>query len=579
MNIYKIISNDIKSKIGEIPEIQDVLTPEILNGLVVEVPKIRDFGDFSTNVAMVLAKPLAKNPRDVAAILTPYIEKIPNVASVSVAGPGFININVVDKLWDDLIANILSNASHYGDSDVGAGEKINVEFLSANPTGPIHIGHARGAIFGDVLSRLLRKNGYDVTKEYYINDFGHQVNVLANTVFWRYEELFGMHNGEELPSGSYPGDYLIPVAELIKETDGDKWLGKTADEYLTYFKATAVAEMMKLIKSSLQKIGIEFDVFTSEKGLIDSGKIQDAIKLMQDKGLLYTGTLPRPLGDSDDDWRPEEQLLFRTKDFGDDSDRVIARKNGETTYFASDIAYHLDKFERGFKKQIDVWGADHGGYVKRIRAAIGAATDNQADLKVILCQIVNLEKDGKPFKMSKRAGNFVMIEDVLEEIDADVLRLFMITKSADTQMTFDLKKASEQSKDNPVYYIQYAHARANSILKKYSDVFGSEFQVATASPNYFRDATDTEKLLVKIMGDYPSIIETAGRNRSPNVIATYLEDLARTFHSLWGSQSGVKLIVEEDRALSDKHMLLVSAMKNIIANGLTTIGVKPKDVM
>lgn len=579
MNVYKIISNKIINTLKNIPEIQSTTTSEDLNNIVVEVPKIREFGDFSTNAAMVLTKRMKKSPREIADIIVPYIEKIDLIKKVSVAGPGFINIDINDNLWCQLIADIIQNSEKYGDSDMGKNEKINVEFLSANPTGPVHIGHARGAIIGDVLSRLFKKGGFDVTKEYYINDYGHQVDVLAHTVFWRYEELFGKHHGENLPEGSYPGDYIIPVAESIKEKDGDKWLNTSEETYIPYFKQVATSAMMELIKASLKKINIEFDVFTSERQLVESGQVNATLEHMKEQNLLYTGVLPKPLGESEEDWVPTEQLLFRATEFGDDSDRVIARANGETTYFASDIAYHLNKFNRGFKKQVDVWGADHGGYVKRIKAALGAVTNNQADLDVVLCQIVNLEKDGKPFKMSKRAGNFVMIEDVLNEIDEDVLRLFMIIKSPDTQMTFDLQKAKEQSKDNPVYYIQYAYARANSVLTKYTDIFNANIKDFYDKKYDFTKSTELEQKIIKMMGDYPAIIESAVRNKSPNLLTKYMEDLSSEFHSLWAPHSGVKLINQDDRELTDNHMILVSAIKNVIGNGLQTLGCKLKNAM
>jgi len=579
MNVYKLISEKIKDKLQTVPELQTVLGSDSWNNIVVEVPKNRDFGDFSTNVAMVLSKDLKKNPREIANLLCPYIKDISEITDVSVAGPGFINMNVSAKLWENLVKNILVAPQEYGNSDMGQGEKINVEFLSANPTGPVHIGHARGAILGDVLARLLKKNGYDVTKEYYINDYGHQVDVLAHSVFWRYQELFGLHDGESLPEGAYPGDYLIPVAQDIKDKDGDKWLNAPESEYVPYFKKIASAAMMVLIKNSLRKIGIEFDVFTSERELVESKQVEKTLEYMQSQGLLYKGTLPKPLGEADEDWVPTEQLLFKSTQFGDDSDRVIARSNGETTYFASDIAYHLNKFKRGFKTQIDVWGADHGGYVKRIKSALGAVTDNQATLDVVLCQIVNLEKDGKPFKMSKRAGNFVMIEDVLDEIDADVLRLFMIIKGADTQMTFDLEKAKEQSKDNPVYYMQYAYARACSVLNKYNTIFSGSMDTLTAQEYDFTSATEIEHRLIKMLGDYPSMVESAGKNKAPNLLTKYLEEISAAFHSLWSSHNGVKLINEDDKASTDNHMLMVLAFKNVIANGLETLGCTLKENM
>ena len=578
MNIYKLISGRIKQKLQSISELKHV-SDSVWDNVVIEVPKNRDFGDFSTNVAMVLTRELGKKPRDIASMLVPYIQQIDGIKDISVAGPGFININISDNLWQDLVNNILQNPDTYGDTDFGGGEKINIEFLSANPTGPVHIGHARGAILGDVLARLLKKNGFNVTKEYYINDYGHQVDVLAHSVFWRYQELFGLHVGENLPDGAYPGNYLIPVAEDIKNKDGDKWLNASENDYIPYFKRIATSAMMDLIKDSLHKIGIEFDVFTSERELVESGQVSDTIEYMQDKDLLYVGVLPKPLGESEADWVPTQQLLFKATEFGDEADRVIARTNGETTYFASDIAYHWNKYKRGFTKQIDVWGADHGGYVKRIKAALGAVTGNKADLDIVLCQIVNLEKDGKPFKMSKRAGNFVMIEDVLDEIDADVLRLFMIIKSPDTQMTFDLQKAKEQSKDNPVYYMQYAYARACSVLKKYTSLYPNAIDNLSHNKYCYSSVSTVEKSLIRLLGDYPKFIESAGKNKAPNLLTKYMEELSATFHSLWAPHSGVKLINENDKEATDNRMLLIKAFKNVIANGLQTLGCKLKDVM
>ena len=578
MNIYKLISGRIKQKLQSISELKHV-SDSVWDNVVIEVPKNRDFGDFSTNVAMVLTRELGKKPRDIASMLVPYIQQIDGIKDISVAGPGFININISDNLWQDLVNNILQNPDTYGDTDFGGGEKINIEFLSANPTGPVHIGHARGAILGDVLARLLKKNGFNVTKEYYINDYGHQVDVLAHSVFWRYQELFGLHVGENLPDGAYPGNYLIPVAEDIKNKDGDKWLNASENDYIPYFKRIATSAMMDLIKDSLHKIGIDFDVFTSERELVESGQVSDTIKYMQDKGLLYVGVLPKPLGESEAEWTPTEQLLFKATEFGDEADRVIARTNGETTYFASDIAYHWNKYKRGFSKQIDVWGADHGGYVKRIKAALGAVTGNRADLDIVLCQIVNLEKDGKPFKMSKRAGNFVMIEDVLDEIDADVLRLFMIIKSPDTQMTFDLQKAKEQSKDNPVYYMQYAYARASSVLKKYINLYSDAMDNLLHNKYCYSSASKVEQDLIRLLGDYPKFIESAGKNKAPNLLTKYMEELSSTFHSLWAHHSGVKLINENDKATTGNRMLLIKAFKSVIANGLQTLGCTLKDVM
>lgn len=581
MNVYKHIEKLIKNKLQSVSEIADALG-EYGDAIVVEVPKNRVFGDFSTNAAMVLARPMKSNPRAVAEKIIPALAEIEDIESLEVAGPGFINIRVKAQLWDRLLDSVVSENEAYGTSDIGQHQKFNVEFLSANPTGPLHIGHARGAILGDVLSRLLQKIGYDVTKEYYINDYGNQINTLAHSLYRRYEECFGRHQGEAFPEGCYPGEYLLPVARKLAEKDGDKWLDKPETDWLAYFKETAVADMMELIKASLAKINIVFDVFTSEKYLVENHKVKDTLDYMAAQGLTYVGVLPKPKGEENDDWTPEKQLLFKSTEFGDDIDRVLARANGVTTYFASDIAYHMYKFERGFAKQLDVWGADHGGYVKRIKSALSAVSGGKADLEIRLCQIVNLEKDGKPFRMSKRAGNFVMIEDVLDEIDADAFRLFMIMKSADSQMNFDLAKAKEQTKDNPVFYIQYAHARANSVLKKYADTFGEPVNPQCwKDAKYYADAAEIEKNLIKSIADYPSTVEAAALGRAPQILTAYLEELARQFHSLWtaGGREGIRFIYPENRELSTKRMYLVAALKNTIANGLQTLGVEPKESM
>ena len=579
MNLYKHIEQIVKNELNAIPEIAEFLQDHGKD-IVVEVPKNRDFGDFATNAAMVLSRPMKSNPRAIAEIIVKKLSEVPEIKKCEIAGPGFINITIAPSLWDKLLGYVVAEKDNYGSSDFGKNQKINVEFLSANPTGPIHVGHTRGAIFGDVLSRLLAKIGYNVTKEYYINDFGQQVGVLARSVMWRYEELFDRHKEDTFPEGAYPGEYVIPVAQKIKSKDGDKWLDKPESDWLDYFKQIAVNDMMDIIRANLADLGIYFDVFTSEKSLVDSKQVDKVLKVMKSKGLVYEGTLPKPLGEDIKDWTPEVQLLFKATEFGDDVDRVVARSNGVTTYFTSDIAYHLDKYQRGFKEQIDIWGADHGGYIKRIKSALSSVTDGKASLEVKLYQIVNLEKDGKPFRMSKRAGNFVLVGDILDEIESDAFRLFMITKSADSQMTFDLAKAKEQSKDNPVFYIQYAHARANSVLKKFAETFGSEADTSS-SEDFYASSSEIEQNLIKSIADYPSIIEASAKSRSPQVLSSYLEELSRQFHSLWtvGAKEGIRFIDADNKALSQKRMLLVTALKNTIANGLKTIGVVPKEVM
>lgn len=583
MNLQSKIESVVQKTLLQLQEQGLLPAGDWLSNITVEIPANRSFGDYATNAAMVVARQFKLNPRTLATTISEALKKCPEMADVSIAGPGFINMVLSDQIWEEALRAAISTGEHYGDSNIGKQEKVNVEFLSANPTGPLHVGHTRGAVFGDVLARLLKKNGYDVTTEYYINDYGHQVSVLGDSLFWRYEELFGRHKNETMPEGQYPGDYLLPVAQKLKDVDGDKWLDAPQEERKEYVKAFAISAMMDLIKSNLKELGITFDVYTSEKSLIDNKNLEKAITLMQNKGLLYKGVLDKPQGETEvEEWESKPQLLFKSKEFGDDSDRVIARFDGTTTYFASDIAYHYNKFERGFKKQIDVWGADHGGYVKRMQAAIYAITDGQVNLEADLCQIVNLEKDGKPFRMSKRAGNFVLSSDILQEINPDAFRLSMLTKSANTQMTFDLSKAKEKTKDNPVFYIQYAYARSNSVMKSYTDAFNDlaeNIDISTSS--FLKQATLAERNIIRTIIAYPTIIEAAGQSRAPHLIVAYLEDLAKEFHSLWttGAKAGIRFVDKDNLEATKRNMILILAVQNTLANGLKTLGVTPQKKM
>ena len=583
MNLQAEIDSVIKETLLKLQKAGTLPEGNWLDNTKIEIPANRDFGDFALNAAMVAAKQCKTNPRNLATVILEALKELPQIKDATIAGPGFINLKLSDEVWDAALKAAILGGDHYGDSSIGNNEKVNVEFLSANPTGPIHVGHTRGAIYGDVLARLLRKNGFDVTTEYYINDYGHQVDILARSLFWRYEELLGRHQNESMPEGQYPGDYLIPVAEALKATDQDKWLDKPETEWLPYFKNAAINAMMELIKDNLKELGIIFDVYTSEKSLIDNHNLEHVLQLMDQKGLLYKGVLAKPQGESDtEEWESKPQLLFKATEFGDDSDRVVARSDGTTTYFASDIAYHYNKFQRGFKKQIDVWGADHGGYVKRIKSAVQAVTEGQATLEVLLCQIVNLEKDGKPFRMSKRAGNFILSSDILKEINADAFRLSILLKSANTQMTFDLSKAKATTKDNPVFYIQYAYARSNSVMRSYQENFGkSADELDLRGQSFLANATEAERNLVRTIAAYPTLIETAGQARAPHLIVAYLEDLAREFHSLWtiGAKTGERFVDKNNPEATNRKMILIRAVQNTLGNGLKTLGVTPQKKM
>ena len=538
-----------------------------------------ELSDYQSNAAMPLAKSAHKPPREIATQIATELEKKDFISKVSVDGPGFINMRLSADLWNKSFIDIFTQKDVFGASDIGKKTKINVEFLSANPTGPLHVGHSRAAIFGDSVARLLTQIGYDVTKEYYVNDYGKQVDVLAESVYWRYEELFGRHPGESVPEGRYPGDYVIPVAQSIKEVDGDKWLDRT--DWLEHFKTKSIEQMLKLIQADAAKLGIKFDVFTSERSLVESGAVDKTVQQMQDMNLLYKGVLSKPKGEETEDWAPIEQTLFRAKDFGDDGDRVILRADGSKTYFTSDIAYHVNKFDRGFHQMVDIFGADHGGYIKRLKAAVKALTNNQATLDIALCQVVSLQKDGKPFRMSKRAGNFVLVDDILDEIDADAFRLFMLTKSADSQMSFDLAKTKEQSKDNPVFYIQYASARTYSVLNTYEKMFGVQPTEKDLDMNLYAQSNETERTLIQRLLDLPQVTEGAALNKAPHLLAGYLYEVAGLFHSLWtlGAKSGHRFVDDKNVEKTRRNLALVLAVQQVLKNGLNTLGITPKTEM
>ncbi len=578
-----ILDQFLKEKIASLAEsvwsLDESAKVLLKNHLTLEKPANKSFGDFATNAAMILSKNLRQNPRVLAEQLVEKLKEEDCFKTLEIAGPGFINMRLSSSFWDKAFAEIFNQKDKFGTSNIGQNEKINVEFLSANPTGPLHVGHSRGAIFGDAVARLLSKIGYDVTKEYYVNDFGKQVDVLAESVYWRYEELFGRHKGESIPEGRYPGDYVIPVAQSIKDLDGDQWLDKT--DWLEYFKAKSIEQMLKLIQSDAAKLGIKFDVFTSEKSLVEDGAVDKAVQQMQDMGLLYKGILPKPKGEETEDWAPVEQTLFRAKDFGDDGDRVILRSDGSKTYFTSDIAYHVNKFDRGFHQMVDIFGADHGGYVKRLKAAVKALTNAQATLDIALCQVVSLQKDGKPFRMSKRAGNFVLVDDILDEIDADAFRLFMLTKSADSQMSFDLAKTKEQSKDNPVFYIQYASARTYSVLNTYEKIFGVMPTEKDLDMHLYANANETERELIQKMLGLTHIVEVSAQNKAPHLLAGYLYEIASLFHSIWtlGAKGGHRFVDANNMEQTRKNLALVMAVQQVLKNGLEILGITAKTQM
>ncbi|MBL4801163.1 MAG: arginine--tRNA ligase [Emcibacter sp.] len=566
----------IITKLGE----EDALPKGLdLKNVTIEPPRDASHGDISTNIAMVLTKQARMKPRDIADFVAAELAKIDDVEKVDVAGPGFINITLKQSVIQSQVTDILNLKGKYGRSDIGGSEKINVEYVSVNPTGPLHVGHCRGAIFGDALSTLLEYVGYDVTREYYINDAGGQIDVLARSAYLRYEEALGKDIGK-IPEGLYPGDYLVPVGQALAEKYSDALLDKPESEWLSDVRQFATDAMMDLIRADLETLEIKHDVFFSELTLHKSGQIDKALEKLEHKGLLYTGVLAPPKGTKPDDWEERPQTLFKSTDFGDDVDRAVKKSDGSWTYFAADIAYHYDKIERGFTSMVDVWGADHGGYVKRVEAVIEALTDKKNVLDVRLCQMVKLLRDGTPVKMSKRSGAFVTMRDIVDEVGKDVVRFIMLTRKNDASLDFDFARVTEQSKDNPVFYVQYAHARVHSVLRKaqaaFPDMDVSTAALSAADMTVFSDSSELS--LIRNMMNWPRFVESAALAREPHRIAYYLFDLASEFHALWNKGNDnldLRFIIEDDMDKTLSRLALISAVSHIIATGLNILGVEP----
>ncbi len=550
------------------------------DNVAVEPPRDAAHGDMATNAAMVLAKAAKMKPRDIADALAEMLAADARIISAEVAGPGFLNLRLAPGLWQDIVRAALGSGTDFGRSDMGANTKVNVEFVSANPTGPMHVGHTRGAVFGDALSSLLDFAGYDVTREYYINDGGAQVDVLARSVYLRYLEAHG--ETVEFPEGTYPGDYLVEVGEALKAKVGDAFIGKGEQFWLDEVREFATDAMMDLIRGDLAALGVKMDVFFSEKSLYGTGRIEAAIEDLRDKGLIYRGTLEPPKGKTPEDWEPREQTLFKSTDYGDDVDRPIMKSDGGWTYFAPDIAYHYDKVTRGYDQLIDVFGADHGGYVKRMKAAVAALSENKVPLDIKLIQLVRLFKNGEPFKMSKRAGTFITLRDVVDQVGADVTRFVMLTRKNDAPLDFDFDKALEQSKDNPVFYVQYAHARVCSVLRKAAEA-GITIDDATLSAADLSGLTHEAELTVaKKIAEWPRLVEIAARTNEPHRVAFYLYELAGDFHGLWNRGNddlSLRFIQEGDAATSQAKIALARAVAVVISAGLGILGVTPAEEM
>ena len=543
--------------------------------VAVEPPRDSAHGDLATNAAMVLAKAAGTNPRALAGLIEPKLKALPGVTGVEIAGPGFINLRIDAQVWRDELQAILGEGSKYGLSQIGAGERVNVEYVSANPTGPMHMGHCRGAVVGDALAAVLQAAGYAVTREYYVNDAGSQVDTLARSAHLRYREALGTDIGD-IPEGFYPGDYLVPVGHALAADYGDRYAAAPESEWLDLFKSRTVAAMIELIKADLALLGIHHDIFASEAELQASGGVEAAEATLRAKGLVYEGMLEAPKGETPDDWEPLELTLFRASQFGDDQDRPMKKSDGSWTYFGADAAYHLQKAAQA-DHLVNIWGADHGGTVKRVQAAVTALTDGRVDLDVKLVQMVKLLRGGEPIKMSKRAGNFVTLAEVVREVGKDVVRFIMLTRRSDAPMEFDFAKVVEASKDNPVFYVQYAHARVHSLWRK-----AAEAGVATDGAADLNLLDAEELALVRTLAQYPRTVEGAALAHEPHRIATYLYELAAQFHSLWNrgnDDPGRRFIVEGRDDLTRARLELARAIGQIIRAGLKLMGVEAAEEM
>ena len=548
--------------------------------VTVEPPRDTAHGDMATNAAMVLAKTSGLKPREIAEKLASLLLADTRVAFAEVAGPGFLNLRLAPKVWENVLSAILQNPEQYGRAKMGLGKRVNVEYVSANPTGPLHVGHTRGAVFGDALASLLDFAGYEVTREYYINDGGAQVDVLARSVYLRYLEAHGQAVAFE--DGTYPGDYLIDVGQSLKDKVGDAYVDADEATWLDDIRAFSTAAMMDLIRADLNSLGVHMDVFYSEKSLNGTGKIESAINDLREKGLIYEGVLEAPKGKKPDEWEPREQTLFKSTDHGDDVDRPVQKSDGSWTYFAPDIAYHHDKVARGFDHLIDVFGADHGGYVKRMKAAVSALSAGSISLDIKLTQLVRLFKNGEPFKMSKRAGTFITLRNLVEQVGADATRFVMLTRKNDAPLDFDFAKVLEQTKENPVFYVQYAHARISSVLRKAiaANIAVDDKTLNSANLSALTDIS--EYRLASKLAEFPRLIEISARNNEPHRIAFYLYDLASEFHALWNKGNDhpdLRFLQESNVATSQSKIALIRATAVVISSGLGILGVTPAQEM
>jgi arginyl-tRNA synthetase len=584
MNIFDTYESRVKAVIdrlageGRLPQGLDT------SRVVVEPPRDASHGDLASNAAMVLAKEAKTNPRALAEMLAEALRGEAGIAATVVAGPGFINLTLDPGVFHGVLRAAVTDPD-FGRLQLGRGEKVNVEYVSANPTGPMHVGHGRGAVFGDALANLLAFTGHAVTREYYINDAGAQVDILARSAYLRYREALGEDIGA-IPEGLYPGDYLKPVGEALAKKHGRALIGQREAEWLPEVRDTAIAMMMALIREDLAALNVKHDVFFSERSLQanNGGQVAALIEELRRRGLVYEGRVPPPKGKEQEDWEDREQTLFKATAFGDDVDRPLLKSDGSFTYFASDIAYHRAKFERGFKEMIDVWGADHGGYVKRVEASLKAVTGGEGHLDVKLCQLVRLFRGGVAVRMSKRTGDLVTLRDVIDEVGRDPIRFMMVFRKNDATLDFDLGKVLEQSKDNPVFYVQYAHARCCSAFRQAAEAFPrlSLDPRALAAADFGALSDEGELAVIRSLAQYPRVIEAAAASHEPHRIAFFLYDLASLFHSLWNKGKDVpalRFVNQGNPDLTSARLALVYAVRSVIASGLAILGVTAPEEM
>jgi arginyl-tRNA synthetase len=584
MNVFQRFTEHVRTAVEQLglPGKPD------LSRIVVEPPRDVTHGDLATNAAMALAKDAGMKPRDLAEKIAAELGKLPEVTGTAVAGPGFINLTLDPAVWREALADIVKEGAAFGRGDVGAGRKVNVEYVSANPTGPMHVGHCRGAVFGDALANLLDAAGFNVTREYYINDAGAQVDVLARSAYLRYREALGETIGA-IPEGLYPGDYLKPVGQALAAQHGDKLKAMPEAQWLPLVRAAAIEMMMAMIRDDLAALNVKHDVFVSERSLIEGGdQVGATIQALRAQGQVYEGRLPPPKGAPVEDYEDREQTLFRSTAFGDDVDRPLKKSDGSYTYFASDIAYHKSKFDRGFHDMIDVWGADHGGYIKRMKAAVQAVSHGDAELDVKIVQLVKLMRGGVEVKMSKRSGEFVTLREVVDEVGRDAVRFMMLYRKNDAPLDFDLAKVIEQSKDNPVFYVQYGHARGQSVFRNAAEVLPDLPGEGPARTTYLLQAPlrrldDAGELsLIRKLALYPRLLESAAVAHEPHRVAFYLYELASEFHAQWTRGTGaphLRFIIQDDPQLTLARLTLVEGLVTVLASGLALLGVDAPNEM